>query len=24
MGLTHLSKNKEAIKQLTAKDMAPN
>ena len=24
MGLTHLSKNEEAIKQLTAKDMAPN
>ena len=24
MGLTHLSKNEEAIKELTAKDMAPN
>jgi lactoylglutathione lyase len=24
MGLTHLSKNEQAIKELTAKDMAPN
>jgi hypothetical protein len=24
MGLTHLSKTEEAIKELTAKDMAPN
>jgi hypothetical protein len=24
MGLTHLSKNEQAIKELTEKDMAPN